>query len=217
MRELVRSALPRDWEINGQRVLIPPPTIRDALEVLATNEGYRDNADADTDVFQDAVRRWLPSIVVDEILSDDADRGVVTTLVLGLILEGVEPPSEKKRSKVIAAMRRPYMHMLGAYCRVFHLDPWLVYTKTPWPFFLVFLKESHRQSAINELGRMRTSLASNMKGDAIRKMGNDLKHQLDLVELSGEEKELADIEASEDGIEILEAMKLEQNAKFRTN
>jgi len=220
MRDLVRSTLPRDWEIDGQRVLIKPPTVRDALEVLATHEGYRKEADADTDVFKDAVRRWLPAIVADNFLAPDVDRAKVVALVLGLILEGVEPaePSPDDKEGVgKRTMRRPFHHMLGSYCRVFRLDPYQVYTTTPWPFFLSFLKESHRQSAVEELAQMRTSLTANMKSDAIKRMGKQLEKQLGFVELSDEEKDVMDIKASESGIEILAALKAEQNAQFRTN
>jgi hypothetical protein len=210
MRELVRSALPREWEIDGQRVLIPPPSVRDALEVLATHEGYRAGDDADTGVFQDALRRWLPAEAASAVLA--GERTTTVTLVLGLILEGVDASRAAPERKNGRKMKRPFVHMLGSYCRLFRLDPYQVYTSTPWPFFLTFLQESHRQTAVEGLSNMRTALAPNMKSEAIKKMGSSLESQLEFEGTTDEEREHAEMEASREGIRILEMMKVDQNA-----
>ncbi len=207
MRELVRSALPRDWVVDERRVLIDPPTVRDALEVLVTYEGYSKGDDADTEVFRDAVRRWLPASIADSLVADDADRGRTATLVLGLVLEGVEPAKATPSKKGAREIKSPTLHTLGFYCRIYSADPWTVYTTTPWPFYLLFLQESRRQQASKSLSDMRSSMVSGMSSNGIRKMTRDLEKDLGFVKLTPEEQHEFDMEASREGIKVLQMIK----------
>jgi hypothetical protein len=51
-----------------------------------------------------------------------------------------------------------------------------------------------------------------MKSEAIKKMGSSLESQLEFEGTTDEEREHAEMEASREGIRILEMMKVDQNA-----
>ena len=211
MKEIVRSALAREREVEGERLLIEPPSVRDALEILASYEGYLEGQASAEGVFNDVLCRWLPERLTDLFVREDVVKRVVVDHVLKFVLEGVPEP-EKAKTKAGRTMKSPFLSMVGSYCRTYGTDPYTVYCTTPWPFFLLFASEVRRQAAITQITQMKAFSTTHMKKDAHAKMMREIESDMGIITEAANEAE-----AARQGLEMLQALKEEQDARLRSH
>lgn len=210
MKEIVRSALAREREIDGTRVLIEPPTVRDALEVLVTYESYLEGKSVGEGAFLDALRRWLPLELFRVFAHEDADRQKVVDHVLQLVLEGIPEPDKKGGKKGGHSIKWPFVNMIGSYCATYGVDPYTMYCTVPWPFFLLFATETTRQNALGQLSHIRANSVQHMTEQGVKKFLRGLENDMGLIRVPVDEKK-----AAEEGLAMLEALKQEQNGRLR--
>ena len=84
---LIAALQPYEIETPWGTAIVRPPSVREALTILASYEGALDDAPVDTGIFFDILDGWLPSKIVATMKG--SDRGTVVQWVFGVINAGV--------------------------------------------------------------------------------------------------------------------------------
>lgn len=212
MRNLARSALHREIELDteeGKFYEVPAPSVRDAVEFLVSCKGAIAGEPSNLRVFWSTVRRWLP-LVVSGPLSVLPPVAVVRML-LPILLEGTpRDPARDLDEEELPEIEDPIERlvdldlrgMLAEYCGEFGADPWNVYNRTPWPFFVGEINKLKRLRARRKVEtldvyRIRYIEDDFDRKDAIRALYEDAG--IHVKELTREEK----IERSKRNLEAL--------------
>ena len=201
MRDLVRAGLPRDVEVRlgwlrrKYRFLLPPPTVQDALELITSRAGYVSGDANDKGVFREALIRWVsrcnaPRRHVRKLVSEIDS---LADYAITLVFEGPKI-KRRKRHKDDKAPDTLWEEVVAGYAAAFPSDPWAVYTRTSWPFFLHFMQEAARVEAKQQLA----AAMAQHPTDA-------MLHSLQDVIGAGR-PQLTDMERSQRAIADLEAM-----------
>lgn len=187
MKKLVRSALKRQVMFESRLYLIPAPTIRDAVEIIATATGYIATEETNTAAFNDALFRWLPYPLAAALASLAVPRVVTVNTTLAWIMEGVDlslyesktiEEAEKavqEESSLDRVLKLDVDDMLAEYAYSFKSDPWITYCTVPWTLFLQFHRLADRMEARESVRRFMTDNIVNItdkqeRHDAIDKL-----------------------------------------------
>lgn len=191
MRDLVRSGLARTVVFEGRRYDVPAPVLQDACEVILSAEGAAGGVAEDYEVFEAALRRWLPLRLSSVLRCRVVSLQTAIDTALHWILEGVAP-LEKIDTLDPAGVRNFAVEMLyelkladkiSDYAAAFFVDPYYVYTHVPWTVFLLFHRQGDRVVALREYERMRTRSLPYIESPIDRKKAVD-----ELLERAGLKK-----------------------------
>lgn len=130
----------RDGDALG---LVPPPTVRQWVEIRAAALEAAQGEESDLWALVDLLDAWLPPEVIADLLQMEAPaffRRVVQLLDAHArrALEALTPPGQGKNTTE-SQRESPFEVRLAVwdYCQAAGgADPWGVYARTPWPFFL---------------------------------------------------------------------------------
>ena len=141
---LAASSLPRVVVVEDRTYRVRPPTVREALELLAALPGAAKGDEEDAAVVQDVLEGWLSPELLE--LLPELRTKARWDLLRHLVYQGADLKAlaaRAKRGKRKGARQGPlssdWRMALAEYCQVYGGDPWEVYDRTPFPFFLELL------------------------------------------------------------------------------
>lgn len=137
--ELIRASLSQTVKVGGHTYQIRPPTVCEALTLLATQpRGEHD----DETVFRQALQGWFPPSMF--VALEQQGRGALVTMSKRLMREftpGTSGKSKQAEQSHGTADLPEWSILLLDYAMATSSDPHQVYTETPWPFFLVMVRD----------------------------------------------------------------------------
>jgi hypothetical protein len=211
MRLLVRAGVDREVQWKDRRFLIEPPSIRDAVELMFSRPGYLLGDLGHTRVFHDALVRFMPPSLATELTRGEVDRRKVWDCLVPILTWGIpEKPKPKPKKPGSYTFEHIWHLLLGRYCATFGGEPWIIYTTTPWSFFLLMLDEARRIEGEKTFQIMEATNIANME----KKDRNKVASRVEADVLAGATPPSID-ELAEIGYANLRALKMEQTMRSR--
>jgi len=169
---------------------------------MTAEPGYLSRDPTNTHVYFEALRRWLPVRLAHDLTLTGNNREDVVRALAPMIHMGT--PEFVKRTNRSGSRpvdyRSKWAVFIGRYCTLFGGDPWVVYNKTPWPFFVLMLDEVTRGKAEAEILQLKLTSLPHVKDWERRRTIEDLQDRL-LAGIPPPTRE----EEAEEGIKNIEA------------
>jgi len=147
---------------------------------MTSEPGYLAREPTNTEVYKEALRHWLPQRLAHDLTLVGNDRHDVARALAPMIHMGT--PEFVKRTNRSGPRpvdyRSKYAVFIGRYCKVFSSDPWVVYNKTPWPFFILMLDEVTRARAEEEVQQLKLASLPHVKDWERRAAIEDMEDRL---------------------------------------
>lgn len=135
---------------SGSVHLVPPPTIRQAVEIRAAMRGADRGDPDDTVLLRCLLLGWLGNEVA-AVLADLAPERL-GELVESILDAGVQSATEQPGAvppagPAPAGPPPSLCTVLGDYCQIYGGEPWAVYDRTPWAWWLEMVQRMESAAA----------------------------------------------------------------------
>ena len=140
------AALDRAARIGDREYRVRPPTVREAVECFTIlDESAKDPADEI--LLLPVLGRWWSGEVLRAWHAAEPEER--RTVLSHLLTAGVTFPEKREQTEALPS--DPWAAALGAYLAAYPADPWIVWNRTPFPFFMSMLLGARRQLALATL------------------------------------------------------------------